>query len=37
MYHLSNASSSKPENVKHNPVGRHVYKIVYKRTCILKS
>jgi len=33
----SNASSSKPEDVKHSPAGLHVYKIISMRTCILKS
>jgi len=37
MYHLSNAPSSEPEDVTHSPAGLHVYIIISKRTCILKS
>jgi len=37
MYHISNASFSKPEDVKHSPAGLHVYKIISKKTCILKG
>jgi len=37
IYHLSNASSSNPKDVTHSTAGLHVYKVISRRTCILKS